>query len=329
MLFKKYDSIENSYRSKMINMIIQGGHSDGVYVVTEKVHGANFSVWLDTENSVIKFAKRSGFIGDENFFNSHLIHEKLAEDIKSLSSEHLNAKEIVITGELCGGHYPHGDVENNSEYKAVQNGLWYSSKLQFLAFDLFIDGECVDDDTMKKAFDKCELPHLKTLFKGSFDECLNYSNEFQTTIPEYFSLPQIDGNICEGIVIKPITPSYLCSGQRVILKSKNSRHSEKSAKKPKKVIVLEGKAKGIVEELFTLVTENRLKNVVSKIGEVTKKDFGKIQGEMIKDIFEEYLKDNDIDDLEKSVKSIVNKMVGTQVSTLIRANFLNIVDGEF
>lgn len=41
--FKKYNSIENSYRQKFLNYIVEQGKAAGEWTVSEKVHGANFS----------------------------------------------------------------------------------------------------------------------------------------------------------------------------------------------------------------------------------------------------------------------------------------------
>ena len=42
MNFTKYNSIENSYRQKFIDKILLELPRDTQYVVTEKIHGANF-----------------------------------------------------------------------------------------------------------------------------------------------------------------------------------------------------------------------------------------------------------------------------------------------
>ena len=317
----------------MINMIISRGLSGGVWTVNEKVHGSNFSVWHDMESDEVKFAKRSGFLGDGNFFNSHSIQPRLEKQIRKIREVVPSAvKQVAIFGELCGGNYPHPDVENQSAYKAVQKEVWYSPNLEYMPFDLAFDGVYVNVHTANHNFTHAGMNYLKPLFEGTFEECLEFKNKFQSTVPEYFGLPLIEDNTCEGIVIKPVEPAFFGDDMgRVILKSKNAKFSEKGdkMKAPKEAIILEGKPKEVVEELFSLVTENRLKNVISKIGEVTRKDFGKLQGGMVQDIFEEYLKDNSLDDLEQKVRKTINKMLGTQVSLLIRPNFANIIDGEF
>ena len=62
MIFRKYDTIENVYNTEFINKIFSERKSSGSWVVHEKIHGSNFSIWYD--GSEVQFASRSGFIGD-------------------------------------------------------------------------------------------------------------------------------------------------------------------------------------------------------------------------------------------------------------------------
>lgn len=43
--------------------------------------------------------------------------------------------------------------------------------------------------------------YAKTLFRGSLAECLKYPNAFQSKISQWLGLPDIEDNICEGIVV--------------------------------------------------------------------------------------------------------------------------------
>ena len=68
-MFKKYNSIENTYREKQIEQVYLHGYDNEKYVVQEKVHGANFSFITDGE--VIQVAKRSGLIAEDEKFNNY------------------------------------------------------------------------------------------------------------------------------------------------------------------------------------------------------------------------------------------------------------------
>lgn len=63
MEFKKYSSLENTYRTKTIDKVIESGLSGGDWVVTEKVHGSNYS-FLSGGVS-IKACRRTGVIPEE------------------------------------------------------------------------------------------------------------------------------------------------------------------------------------------------------------------------------------------------------------------------
>lgn len=331
MEFKKYSSIENSYRQKYISILKEKGVDNKEFIVQEKVHGANFSVWYDGKE--FKYAKRSGFLKGDNFFN----YPRATEDIKpkvekmySLIKEEYGTLDVlVIYGELCGGHYKHPDVEQVNT-KMVQKGIQYCPDVMFYAFDMKIDGAFQSIDFCNDFFEKVDLFHAKTLFTGSFDECLMYSNKFQTTIPKELGLPEIEDNICEGVVIKPNEPMYLNDGSRVVLKNKNEKWTEKEKVKVKKEpIKLNEEEQKVLEEMLSYVNENRLRNVLSKVGEVTNKDFGKIMGMFQKDAHDDFLKDNGdvLEDLDNA--NNIKKTFGKECAELIRSNFLNIIDGAF
>lgn len=349
MKFKKYNSIENLYRDKFINQIHQQGLNHGTWVVQEKIHGANFSFWCNGED--VFCGKRSGLIRKtDNFYNHQIILERYNEkilDIFNLISEvssidGYTLKHIGVYGEIFGGNYPHPEVEKK-DMKSVQKGVYYSPDVEFMAFDLRIMGldENSDDvDFFKEVnlaneiFEKLGVPYIKTLFEGSFDECVKYNNHFQTTIPNILNYPEIENNICEGVVIRPNTTKYLYSGSRVLIKNKNEKWSEKDKQKnkqPKEIIEFTGEASKLFDEMISLVTENRLKNVISKVGAITNKDFGKLMSLMNKDVIEDFMKDfsDEFNTLEKKERKMMTKKMGQETSKLIRPNFLNIIDGEF
>jgi len=83
MMFKKYNSIENTYREKQIEQVYLHEFNKEDYVVQEKVHGANFS--FITDGKTIQVAKRSGLIAEnESFSNYKYVMDKYAEAIQKL-----------------------------------------------------------------------------------------------------------------------------------------------------------------------------------------------------------------------------------------------------
>lgn len=109
----------------------------------------------------------------------------------------------------------------------VQHGIYYCPSNDFYAFDILLNHEkYLNNLTASQLFEKFEFIYAKTLYTGVLKDCMNYKNEFKTTIPKEYGLPELEGNICEGVVIRPIEPSYLKNGSRIIVKNKNEKWAE-------------------------------------------------------------------------------------------------------
>ena len=336
MEFKKYNSIENSYQDDFLCSIIEQGFGDLEYVVQEKVHGANLSFITDGQN--ILPAKRTELILDnEDFYNSKLVLEKYRNKILALYSDIANqfhANSVTIFGEIFGGGYPHPDIQKDDKAQLVQRGIYYCPSNEFYAFDIMIDNDkYLDTETANSLFDKHKFVYAKTLFKGSLSRCLAYSNTFKTTIPKAFGLPELDGNICEGVVIRPIQPSFFRNGSRVIIKNKNEKWAENNNYINKALLSkllqndgeeLSEEASLLCEEIYKLITQNRLDNLISKIGEVNpKKDLGKVLGLYNKDVLTDFLKNfqDRYNALEKHESKAVNKFLNKYAGQLINDFF--------
>lgn len=327
IMFKKYNSIENSYQEEFLGKI--KGHDlwDQLYIVQEKVHGANLSFF--TKDGVhFEAAKRTEKIPEgEQFYNYKSILEALQTKFKNiwngLKNERPDMEQMTIFGEVIGGDYPHPDVLPDKAAIKVQKGIYYSPHNHFFAFDIMINAEkCLDVSEANRYFVQEGLLHAKTLFEGHLSECLTFPNEFNTTIPDELGLPTLVPNLCEGVVIRPLKTSYFNSGKRVMLKNKNEKWSEnrKYHKSIKKDEPLSEQIIKLQEAILTYTTENRLNNVISKIGEVTEKDFGKVLGMFSKDIVEDFLKDYHevTEDLDKKELKIIKKSMNKTASELVK-----------
>ncbi|MEM9929362.1 MAG: hypothetical protein AAF840_06065, partial [Bacteroidota bacterium] len=130
----------------------------------------------------------------------------------------------------------------------------------------------------------------------------------------------------EGTIIRPARTTYLKSGQRVILKNKNAKWAEK--KQRSKTATPQEPLPTHIQELKSLaleyVTENRLENVISKIGEVSIKDFGRVLGAFNQDIFEDFHKENEavLSTVAKTDLKRVNKLFGKAAAGLVRKRLL-------
>lgn len=325
--FKKYTSIENSFNGDYMNKVRMEMPADLQYVVQEKVHGANTSFICD--GATLQFAKRTAILPqDENFYDYQQTLDEHRDKAIALTKEvmelHLGTTSVSIFGELFGGRYPHKDVVQNNKLQLIQKGIYYTPIHGFYGFDIFI---CKEDGTgtylpveeVNPLFEKHGFFYAKTLFQGTLEECLQYPNAFQSKIAEWLGFPPIDDNICEGVVIKPVTPMYLRNGNRVVIKNKNPRFAEvkQRNRRDKQLVVQEAKHSDLYNELLTeverYITIQRLDNVKSHIGEVTlPKDMPKLAGLYAKDIIEDFLKEFSFkyNEMEKQEQKSFNKKLG-------------------
>ena len=287
--FTKFPSLENTYRQKEIDKIIMMDIKDQ-WVVTEKVHGANFSFWVykdqETKNISIKCAKRSGWIEeDEKFFNYKSILEKYRPMLEKLRGDVLD--DFVIYGEIYGGN--------------IQSGMCYSLEQDFVAFDMrWIN----NDESLSLPLDKLTTLTLEVDYNipvtpligvyNTFEEALAVEESFTSKlIRQGFDGKDINKE-AEGIVIEPNNPVYEPNGSRVYLKKKTKRFLEKGGKpniKHKSPVVLQESVQSKLDEALVFLNRNRFESVVSKIGEVSIKDIGKVMGLLTQDIVVDMEKD--------------------------------------
>lgn len=314
MEFKKYNSIENTYRDAFINRIRQEGLATGLWQVTLKIDGANFSFWCDGKD--VKVARRSGFLGEgASFFGCWPIVDKYKDNILALHNTHFIENEVlVVSGELFG--------------EGINGRVNYGKGKHFAAFDISMEGEFFSTKDTKNMCNDFNIPHVPILLDGvTLEQAMAFEVDFKDT---YY--PEADSeNITEGVVIKPVHPKFLSNKSRVILKKKSSRFSEKIKKNTKPVAKLNDQQNKYIQDISEYINENRLKNVISKVGEVTQKDFGKILGLLMQDTLKDYSKDtnkNPKKDLDTEWKQVQNALQ-KDASELIRKNFVNIIDGQF
>lgn len=335
MIFKTYNSIENAYQTRMIDQIRLQGFGDEVFIVQEKVHGANFSFFTDGKE--IKIAKRTAFIEkDEKFYNAHQILEQYRKNVINLFQKvktiYPNVETVVIYGELFGGGYKHKDVEPVKNAIRVQAGIEYAPFNDFYAFDIKLNGVTyLDTDIVNSIFEETGFFYAKTLFEGTLEEALKFPNVFNSKIPTWLGLPEMN-NMCEGTIIKTLKTRYFGNGARVILKNKNEKWIERSkvvrkqGKTVQKTVHFGEKAQNIWEEIQTYVTANRLNNVMSKIGEFDPKMMGKIIGLFAQDILEDFEKDfpSVFTTIEKDEQKRINKKLNSLVINCIKEELMTL-----
>lgn len=290
--FTKFPSLENTYRQKEIDKIIMMDIKDK-WVVTEKVHGANFSFWvykdLKSGKIDIKCAKRSGWIEDgEKFFNYKLVLEKYRPMLEKLRDDQLD--DFVMYGELFGGN--------------TQSGMCYKIEQDFVAFDMRWINE---DGSLSLPLSKLKVLTLDEYYNipvapligvyDSFEEALSSEESFTSKLIREDFNGKEEHKEAEGVVIEPDTAVYETNGSRVYFKKKTKRFLEKSGKptiKHKQPTKLSPVVEEVLNRSLPYICENRFNAVTSKIGEVTVKDIGKVMGLMTQDIIVDIEKDLDV-----------------------------------
>jgi len=243
----------------------------GLWCCTEKIHGANLSIHLDRVGR-LKCAKRTGFLAkDDNFFGHFTTLSRLREPISRLG-EAVLAKEpgcttVAFFGELCGGQYPHEDVEAEPHAFPVQQGIWYSPRVEFVLFDIaLIQAVATESHFLpyKQTVELAEahgLPHVKPLLVGSRGACASHSPKFVSKIPQLLGYPPIlKDNWAEGFVAKPYDAASPMT-DRPIFKVKIKEFSEGEGGAPPA-----GDA-AMEDYLKSLVNPNRVAAAASKVGD--------------------------------------------------------------
>ncbi|CAG8456687.1 12425_t:CDS:2 [Rhizophagus irregularis] len=259
----KYHAIETTSNSKRVEIFKKENLLDKCeWVVTEKVHGSNFS--FITNGKEIKCASRLGLLTDSTeYYGFQNVKERYYKNIIKLW-------DII---------YSHPDVKPIKNAIMCQFGIDYCPQNDFLAFDIYDGKDFLNYDIMIDLFKESELPYLKPLFRGSFNDAFNYNPDFITTIPDLMGLPPLPfQNRAEGVIIKPVlTIRAKDKDRRVILKIKTTDFVERVRTK-KREYKEESRKKSIqpmnemYDEFLTFINENRVCSVVSKFGPIIKQN---------------------------------------------------------
>ncbi|WP_194304382.1 MULTISPECIES: RNA ligase family protein [Chryseobacterium] len=307
------------------------------WVVTEKVHGANFSFVY--ENGSLKFAKRKEYLNwSDDFFGFQLVVSKLENNIlrlfEKLSSD-IAAEKYIIYGELFGGKYPHPEVEPVKDVHAIQTGVYYNPDIEFCAFDIAIE-TCgsdskyyLDYESSVAYFNEFEIFHAKPLLIGKFNEATNFNIRINSAVPKEFNLPELNDNLIEGVVIKPFNQLDNNDFQRPIIKLKNPEFDEEEkfheAEKWSFIPNVSSKTEElsfIVDELRNYVTQNRLKSAVSKIGTLdlnNQSRVSEIKKEFLEDVITDFNENNDglLNDLSSDDQAWIAERINSEINKMI------------
>jgi|SRR5580704_18048064 Rnl2 family RNA ligase len=195
------------------------------WVVTEKIHGANFA--LVSDGVAIRTAKRKAFLSPgEDFFGHEAVLARLAPAVLRLV-ERARARDagvtrVLVYGERFGGGYPHVDVAPDPSVQPVQTGVWYAPGIAFAAFDVGVVREgdearaYLDHDDAAALLAEAGIFHVGPLFRGAYADAAAFPLGFETTIPAALGLPPLGpSNKAEGVVIKPARTVTLRDGRAI------------------------------------------------------------------------------------------------------------------
>lgn len=310
------------------------------WVVTEKVHGANFSFVY--EDRTLKFAKRKEYLSwNDDFFGFQLVVNKIEENIIRFFedvSSNIEGGKYIVYGELFGGEYPHADVQVDSNVNAIQTGVYYSPSIKFCAFDIAIQrGNSkyyLDYETAMTYFKRHNLFYAHPLLIGKFRDAVNFNTRINSTIPKQLNLPELSENLIEGVVIKPFNQLDGSSiSSRPIVKLKNKEFDEEKrfhqAEKWSYIPSVSSKTEDlafILDELRNYITTNRLESAISKIGALdmnNAKRLKDVETECVQDILVDFNGDNDnlLEELSNEDSNWIIERVSSEVRGLIKNTF--------
>ncbi|EAY31860.1 RNA ligase family protein [Microscilla marina] len=305
-LFQSYPKIPESFDAFQLSEADYRLFKKTDWVVTEKIHGANFCVLSNGEET--QFAKRKAVLDEEeNFFGYHSLRNHLtaqvAQVFAELKRQHADTVAVAVYGELFGGAYPHPDVTAVTGVQAIQTGIYYCPEVRFWVFDLVritdTSSYFVDFDNMRETCDTVGLPYVPALLVGTFSEVQNYAIEFESTIAGLLGLPALPTpNLAEGVVIKPATSLLMDTAKgwvRPVIKKKIEKFGEDIRYQQAKKWAGKAGESTVLGELMQavhqLVNKNRLQNVCSKIGIVNLADAAQkeqVRADMEADVWEAF-----------------------------------------
>lgn len=307
------------------------------WVVTEKVHGANFSFVY--EDHQLSFAKRKAYLQwSDDFFGFQAvvadIEERIIRFFEQLKQD-VPAQRYILYGELFGGKYPHPDVTPDPHVQAIQTGVYYSPVVRFCAFDIAVetaDGtkSYIDYDTAVAYFERFGIFYAKVLFAGKWNEALNFDTRIPSGIPAQLQLPELPANLIEGVVIKPLHHSELTTLDiRPVIKLKNPEFDEEQkfheAEKWSFIPEVTSRSEQLsflVEEMARYVTRNRLDSVLSKTGRLDMTNpqrLNEIRQEFLEDVWVDFNEDNGniLADLDEQDRRWVRERIASRIAVLM------------
>lgn len=305
-MFKKYQSIENSYQTSHIEFYVNKFGKEllnSTFVITEKLDGANFQISITKEE--VKYGRRTDYLKeDEKFFNWNEIKGKY-EIIGKHIQQCLNMpkeKQIVVLGhELKMSEITlYFEMISNKINKRVKY-FHDDNKTELVCIDVVIDNKKLSYFDGITFLQSLGLVNIRFAPVFAVVEGLSKALDFPTRFNS--GLIELENNLIEGIVIQPLEPEKFKINEYFILKKKNKEFMEK--------IKVEKEYINYTEKFLFLdnyVNNNRLISAESKFGKFqSTKQIGEFMKEINQDIINDLIKEN-IEITRDLTKSLNNKV---------------------
>eukprot|EP00164_Ancoracysta_twista_P002640 GFYU01003514.1.p1 GENE.GFYU01003514.1~~GFYU01003514.1.p1 ORF type:complete len:361 (-),score=78.30 GFYU01003514.1:23-1060(-) len=306
----------------------EGGQVEAVkkWVATEKVHGSNFSIYWsggDPHTTPFTVAKRTGFLtpkAESEYYNykEWLDQDKnktaiaaLYDRVAAHQQRTVGTFTMTVYGELFGGWYPteeqspqwrgaedsvpprirKGRYVGSPEAQAVQEGIYYCPTIEFYVFDVAVEEVYLSYEEMHNMCQHIGLLHAQPLKIGTLSDVMEYSLEFDSTVPPLLGLHRLPAgtNTAEGIVIRPYSHVKTRDADRYhnfVFKMKHSKFSEVKSEG-----VQGSSASGTCTSVvLKYATKNRYDAVVSKLGPGTGVDV--VRQHFIDDVWESFYEEH-------------------------------------
>lgn len=285
-----YPHIVNSFVGSYIR---RNAENVAIAQVEEKIDGSNFCFITNGQN--VNVARRNEIINpEENFYGYLKLHHDGCNDIevakaavKKVYSElfgELKSTVLYIYGEL----FP-----TQIRIKYTQ-----SDKMYFIVFDVYADTEKLSRNIWAPILAKHKFLINPVLFEGSLQDCLSFEVENRSSI-----IPELLGEThkveIEGVVIK--------SGNFMVKKKAQAFRETEHGPRRVKNNGVPTDAELVSELLDSMLTESRLNNIVSQIGDNMVPDAPRLANTVVLDAINEARDDEDCV-IHKLSKSKIGKI---------------------
>jgi len=182
-------------------MPCRGSADAADWVALEKIHGAH--LLIDVDAKTVRFGKRKGWLHEnEPFFGWQLLRGGLRETARE-AFDLVDARRLVLYGELFGGHYPHPQVTDKG-LTPVQTGVWYAPDLRWALFEARADDEYLSWSECASLAAAIGVTTPPLVARGTKAQIDAMSERFPSRMAVSLGLPLLgDGNLAEGLVVKP------------------------------------------------------------------------------------------------------------------------------